>query len=191
MKYLLIIAISFLSLQTIAQAADTSDALIPILDKSQMDMSTYPTDYALQKLQGKIAEPLVARVVYSRPQKNNRVIFGELVEYNTVWRFGANENTEVEFFRDVKIGKSVLKKGKYSVFAIPTADKWTLIFNKELNTWGSFKYQLSKDILRIDAPVEKTTNIAEAFFIYFKKTAKGFNMVAGWDNIHVTLPIIL
>ena len=191
MKYFIVIVISFLSLQTLAQVADSTDVLIPTLDKSQMDMSTYPTDYALQKLQGKITEPLIARLMYSRPQKNNRIIFGELVEYNAVWRFGANENTEIEFFRDVKIGKAILKKGKYSVFVIPTTDKWTIIFNRELNIWGSFKYQASKDVLRIDEPVEKTTNIAEAFFIYFKKTTKGFSMVSGWDNIHVTLPIIL
>ena len=191
MKYIIVILCSILSLNSFAQTVDSSAKLIPALDKSQMDMSTYPTDYALLKLQGKITEPIIARIVYSRPQKNNRVIFGELVEYNTVWRFGANENTEIEFFKDIKIGKTALKKGKYSIFAIPNMDKWTIIFNKELNTWGSFKYQSSKDMLRIDIATEKTTNIAEAFFIYFKKTDKGFSMISGWDNIQVTLPLIL
>ena len=66
---------------------------IPAIDKSPLDMATYPTNYGLLKIQGKATDPLLARVIYSRPLKNNRVIFGELVEYNKVWRFGANENT--------------------------------------------------------------------------------------------------
>ncbi len=189
MQKLLIIlgAFFFVGFSAIAQ---TLVALpIPSIDKSPMDMSTYPTDYALLKIQGKISEPIVARVVYSRPQKNNRVIFGELLEYNTVWRFGANENSEIEFFKDVKINKVLVKKGKYSLFAIPNSDNWTIIFNKDLNTWGSFKYDKSKDLLRVSVPVQKSIEIEESFFIYFSKSNIGFNMVAGWDDVYVTLPI--
>ena len=192
MKNVFVVVCMFFCMSSFAQTSkDSLPSPIPALDKSQMDMSTFPTDYALLKLQGKVTEPLIARIVYSRPQKNNRVIFGELVEYNTVWRFGANENSEIEFFKDVKIGKTILKKGKYSVFAIPNLDKWTIIFNRDLNTWGSFKYQASKDALRVDVPTVKTTNVAEAFFIYFTKTSKGFSMISGWDNIQTSLPIIL
>jgi Protein of unknown function (DUF2911) len=191
MKLIVTILLSIFCATSMAQTTEPAPSPIPVIDKSPMDMSTYPTDYPLLKLQGKTTEPLIARIMYSRPQKSNRVIFGELVEYNTVWRFGANENTEVEFFRDVKINKIVVKKGKYSVFAIPFADKWTIIFNKELNVWGSFKYQASKDLLRVTVPTTITTEIAESFFIYFKKSDKGFSMVSGWDNVQVTLPIIL
>ncbi|MEQ1555039.1 MAG: DUF2911 domain-containing protein, partial [Ferruginibacter sp.] len=166
------------------------EPVIPPLDKSPLDMSTYPANYPLLKIQDKVKEPLVARITYSRPQKNDRVIFGELLEYNTVWRFGANENTEIEFFKDVKINKVLVKKGKYSVFAIPNTDKWTIIFNKDLYTWGSFKYDIKKDILRVNVPVQLTTAIAETFFIYFEKSSIGFTMNAGWDNVKVTLPIL-
>ena len=44
-----------------------------------------------------MTEPLAARVVYSRPKKEGRTIFGGLVEYGQVWRLGANEATEIEF----------------------------------------------------------------------------------------------
>ena len=164
---------------------------IPSIDKSPMDMSTYPAGYPLLKIQDKIAEPLVARVIYSRPLKNNRTIFGSLLEYNTVWRFGANENTEIEFFKDVTINKTKIKKGKYSLFAIPTVDKWTIIFNKDLNTWGAFKYDIAKDVLRVDVPVQKTTEIAEAFYIYLEKIQNGFSLNAGWDDVKITLPILM
>src|ERR1700760_3620077 len=73
------------------------------MDKSPMDMAYFPTDYPVLKIQDKAPGPLVARAIYSRPQKNGRKLFGELVEYGKVWRLGANEATELEFFQDVKI----------------------------------------------------------------------------------------
>lgn len=166
-------------------------ALVPALDKSPMDMSTYPVGYNLMRIQDKATESLAARVIYSRPQKNNRVIFGELVEYNKVWRFGANENTEIEFFKDVKINGIKIKKGRYSLFAIPAPDKWTIIINKDLNTWGSFKYDMNLDAVRVNVPVQKNAEIAEAFYIYFEKTTTGFSMNAGWDNVKISLPVTM
>src|SRR5689334_17635528 len=77
---------------------------LPPVDKSPMDMSYYPNGYPVLKIQDKLTEPLVARVIFSRPQKNGRPIFGELLEYGQVWRLGANEATEIEFFTPVKIG---------------------------------------------------------------------------------------
>ncbi len=187
MKYIfsILFFIAIFSMTAFGQEAQN----IPPIDKSPMDMSTYPTNYPLLKIQDKATLPLIARITYSRPQKNNRVIFGELLEYNAVWRFGANENTEIEFFKDVKINRTQVKKGKYSVFAIPNKDKWTIILNKDLNTWGSFKYDKSKDLLRVDIPVQKVPEIAEAFYIYFDKTTTGFSLNAGWDDIKITLPI--
>ena len=47
---------------------------IPQPDKSPMDMSYYPDNFPLLKIQEKAKEPLIARVVYTRPQKKDRVI---------------------------------------------------------------------------------------------------------------------
>ncbi len=163
---------------------------IPAVDKSPMDMATYPVNFPLLKIQDKATEPLAARVIYSRPQKNNRIIFGELVAYNNVWRFGANEATEIEFYKDVRINNTKIKKGRYSLDAIPAPDKWTIIINKDLDSWGSFKYDKTKDVIRVDVPVQKTTDIAEAFYIYFDKAQNGFTLNAGWDDVKVSLPIL-
>src|ERR1700760_1687007 len=95
----------------------------PLLDKSPMDMAYYPANYPMLKSQQKPTEPLVVRVIYSRPQKNNRVIFGDLVEYGKVWRLGANEATEIEFFQDVKIAGKKIKKGRYTMYALVNPDK--------------------------------------------------------------------
>ncbi len=187
MKKFFLLILVLISYTSFAQIA--SIPAIPSVDKSPMDMSTYPANFPLLKIQDKTTEPIAARVIYSRPSKSGRVIFGDLLEYNKVWRFGANENTEIEFYRDVKIKNVRIKKGKYSIFAIPMVDKWTIIFNRDLNTWGSFKYEMSKDVVRVDVPIQKTTEIAEAFFIYFGKTTTGFSLNAGWDDVKVSLPI--
>ncbi|MEP7109020.1 MAG: DUF2911 domain-containing protein [Ferruginibacter sp.] len=162
---------------------------LPPVDKSPMDMSYYPNGYPVLKIQDKVTEPLVARVIFSRPQKNGRTIFGELLEYGKVWRLGANEATEIEFFQNVKIGSTRIKKGRYTMYCIPNAEKWTIIINKETDTWGSFKYDESKDIVRIDVPVQKQSDVLEAFVMVFDKNPTGAGLIIAWDNFKVILPI--
>ena len=162
---------------------------IPI-DKSPMDMSYYPFNYPILKIQDKATEPLVARVTFGRPQKNGRTIFGDLVEYGQVWRLGANEATEIEFFKDVKIGNAKVKKGRYTLYCIPTTDKWTMILNKDTDIWGAFKYDPKKDLLRTDIPVAKTTDISDSFTMYFDKITGGANLVMTWDDVIAKLPIL-
>ena len=162
---------------------------LPPVDKSPMDMSYYPNGYPVLKIQDKLTEPLVARVIFSRPQKNGRTIFGELLEYGQVWRLGANEASEIEFFQNVKIGATKIKKGRYTIYCIPFPDKWTLIINKETDTWGSFKYDESKDVVRIDVPVQRQTDVLDAFVMAFDKTPTGAGLIIAWDNFKVMLPI--
>jgi Protein of unknown function (DUF2911) len=161
----------------------------PPLDKSPMDMSYYPVNYPIQKIQDKVTEPLLARVIYSRPQKNGRLVFGELLEYGKVWRLGANEATEIEFYKDVKIGGTKIKKGRYTLYCLPTSEKWTLIVNKDIDIWGAFKYDAKKDIARIDLPVQHITEIQEAFTMFFEKNNGGVNLIMTWDDDLVKMPI--
>lgn len=163
----------------------------PPLDKSPMDMSYYPVNYPIQRIQpNKTVEPLVARVIYSRPQKNGRKVFGELVEDGKVWRLGANEATEIEFFRDVKMGGKTIKKGRYTLYALENQDKWTLILNTETDIWGAFNYNAKKDVVRVDCIVSRQGDLNEAFTMVFEKVNdKLFNLVMAWDDELVKLPI--
>jgi Protein of unknown function (DUF2911) len=167
----------------------TAQSRFPLLDKSAMDMSYYPVNYTILRIQDKATEPLVARLVYSRPLRNGRNVFGELLEYNKVWRLGANEATEIEFFRDVVIGGKQVPKGRYTLYAIPTEEKWTIIVNKETDIWGAFKYDSGKDVVRADALVQRQTEPQEAFTMFFEKSSSGFSMVAAWDTSLIALPI--
>lgn len=164
---------------------------LPLLDKSPLDISYYPVNYPMLKIQDKVTEPLLARVIYSRPLKNDRVIFGDLIEYGKVWRLGANEATEIEFFQNVRVSNIPLKKGRYTLYTIPYAEKWTLIINKDADTWGSFRYDIKKDVARVDVPVQKLTEKIDAFSLYFEKAADVISLNAVWDDVKVVLPISL
>jgi hypothetical protein len=161
---------------------------LPALDKSPMDMCYYPANYPVLKIQHKVTEPLFARIVYSRPQRNGRKVFGELVEYGQVWRLGANEATEIELYKDVRVNGEKLKKGRYTLYAIPYADKWTIIFNKENDIWGAFQYDEKKDVLRTDIKTETLNESAEAFSMVFEKVTGGVNLIMAWDKVKATLP---
>lgn len=167
----------------------TAQSKFPTVDKSPLDVSFYPANYPILKIQDKMTEPLLARVVYSRPQKSGRKVFGELVEFGSVWRLGANEATELELFKDARIGNVKVKKGRYTLYAIPQENKWTVILNKETDTWGAFRYDNKKDIARIVLPVQQSGEEIEAFSMYFEKNNASVHLVMGWDNETVRLPI--
>ena len=171
--------------------SSTAQSNLPPVDKSPMDMSYYPPNYPVLKIQDKITEPLVARVTYSRPRKEGRTIFGGLVEYGKVWRLGANEATEIEFFQKVTIGSKKISKGRYTLYAVVNETSWTFIVNKETDTWGSFKYNPEKDIARIEVPVEKLSEQVESLAMVFEKDNNHINLVIAWENIKVAMPITL
>lgn len=181
--------IATLALFSVLYVFASAQAKFPPVDKSPMDMSYFPVGYPLLKIQDKATEPLVARVIFSRPQKNGRTIFGDLLEYGQLWRLGANEASEIEFFQPVKIGGVRIKKGRYTLYCIPYADKWTMILNRETDIWGSFKYDQAKDVTRLDIPVLKQAEPLENFVMQFEKSASGAYLAIAWDVVRVNLPI--
>ena len=159
----------------------------PNVDKSPADIVYYPLNIVKEKDTGK--KPVV-RVIYSRPQKNGRPIFGVLEQYGKVWRTGANESTEIRFYDDVKIGDKKIKAGTYGLFTIPEKDKWTIIINKQTDKWGAYTYDEKKDIARVDVPVKNSEKIIEAFSITFSEIEKGANLIMGWDQTVIEVPIL-
>ncbi len=179
--------LGFISIVSFAICTMAQSKLAP-MDKSPMDMSYYPVNYPVLKIQNKVSEPLLARIIYSRPQKNGRSVYGELVEFGKIWRLGANEATELELYKDAKIGNSKVKKGRYTMYAIPHPDKWTIIINKETDIWGAFQYDQKKDILRTDISIEKQQDPVESFSMGFEKINGGAHLVIAWDDIKASLP---
>lgn len=87
---------------------------------------------------------------YHRPGVKGRTIWGGLVPLDQTWRMGANEATTITFSDDVKVEGKDVPAGKYSFFAIPGKEKWTLVLNKDPEQWGAYGYDQSKDQARIE-----------------------------------------
>ncbi len=160
-----------------AQDAMTKQEVkFPGIQKSPTDLS-----YLREGRQG----PVTARVIYSRPSKNDRAIFGELVPYGKVWRTGADEASEITFYKDVMLGDKEVKAGTYALFTIPNADSWVVILNSGLHQWGSFTYDEKMDVVRTSAKIESMKDPIENFSIVFDQG----NMIMAWDKTKAVVPI--
>ena len=127
---------------------------------------------------------------YSRPSKNNRIIFGELVPYNEIWRTGANENTTISFDDDVIFDMDTLRKGTYAVFTKPMKETWEIYFYKDINNWGTPEtWEESKIAARVLAPAIKNTLSVESFSINFNNIGSNeAELTFAWDHVFVKVP---
>jgi hypothetical protein len=158
------------------------------IDISPMDMSYYPFDYPKLKMTNSVDRPPVIRIIYSRPHLQGRKMFGQILKYGEPWRLGANEATEIEFYKDVTIQGKKIKAGRYMLYCIPYEDKWTIVFNSNIDSWG-LKIDPSKDLYRFDVPISTNNPSLEYFTMVFEKTDRGADLLMGWDTILARLPI--
>ena len=88
------------------------------------------------------------------------------------------------------MGGVKVKKGRYTLYCIPYAEKWTMILNSEVDTWGAFKYDATKDVTRLDIPVQQQSETLENFVMTFEKSGNGASLLIAWDVTKVVLPIV-
>jgi hypothetical protein len=124
-------------------------------------------------------------IKYSSPAVKGRKIWGGLVPYDSVWRAGANEATTFETDRNIKVQGQDLPAGKYGLFAIPGESSWTIVFNKVPNQWGAFKYDMSKDQLRVTTTPKKSATMNER--LKYRINSNGFSLL--WENLEVPVMI--
>ena len=126
-----------------------------------------------------LGEDIYLKTTYGQPSRNGREIFGVLVPYGKIWRAGANEATEFTTTKDIKFEKKTLKAGTYTIFVIPEANTWTVVFNSAVGQWGAYKYDDIKasNALQIEVPAEKSEDEYEGFTIQFEQSKKGADLV--------------
>lgn len=126
-------------------------------------------------------------LTYGRPSVNDRVIFGDLVPYDEVWRTGANESTAITFSDDVLIEGEPVDAGTYSLYSVPGEETWSIIINDKLS-WGT-QYDVSEDVLRVEVDAEESFFV-EQMLIYFEDiSAESGNMVIHWADTKVSVQI--
>lgn len=167
-----------------------------IMDQSPMDMIFLPADYPVRLMQlplGSEATPPVARIIYSRPHRKGRKIFGadslSLCSYGKEWRLGANEATEISLFRTVNINGENIGPGVFTMFCIPVADSWEIIFNSNTNIWG-LNRNPAKDVFKVQIPTKIQNPTIEDFTMSFRDTNEGGILLMAWDDVKAELPLL-
>jgi hypothetical protein len=115
---------------------------------------------------------------YGRPARRGREIWGKLVPFDTVWRFGANAAAQLRTSEDLDVGGTTVPAGYYSLWLWPSAGQSYLIVNSQTQQWGT-QYDPSKDLVRI--PIQKHTG-APAGEDRFRVRVEGDRLLMLWDD---------
>jgi hypothetical protein len=129
-------------------------------------------------------------VDYSRPNKNDREIFGGLVPYGKLWRTGANAPTKIKFSNTVTLGGKEIPAGEYALFTIPTANEWTIILSKDAKLQSWTDYRQENDAARFTAKPEPIPVTVETFTIALtdvKGASATLNFI--WDTTRVPVKL--
>lgn len=148
--------------------------------KSETGLATYTMD-----------DGTYVKITYGRPKMKSDfdTKFGVSIPWRKLWRFGDDDATEITITNDVVIADQPLKAGTYSLFAIPDTAEWTLIVNKAVGQWGTFKYDQSKDVFRVKLPSLNSFRIFKKFSIFLQEDPEGCNLVAIWQRVSIVVPI--
>jgi len=83
-------------------------------------------------------------------------------------------------------GKDV-PAGSYTIFTLPTQDKWTLIVNKHTGEWGvPYKYE-SEELARVPMSVSSTSSPVENFTIAFDQSGNACTLKLSWENTQASV----
>jgi hypothetical protein len=121
------------------------------------------------------------RIDYSRPSIRGRVIFGEVVPWNRIWRTGANEPTKITINKSIYFRDKELPPGEYSIFTLPAKEGWTFIINKQTNMWGT-DHNPDYDFIKVPmqtAVLDKPVDLME---IEIEKTKNGGILNVAWEK---------
>ena len=143
------------------------------------------------------------KIDYSRPGVKGRKIWGGLVPYGLApgnrysnnkpfpWRAGANENTTIEFNKDILIEGNRLPAGKYGIHMIPSEKDWIIIFSKNNSAWGSFQYNQEEDALRVTVTPVKAPHQEWMVFGFDDLAGTSATSYLHWEELKVPCKIEL
>ncbi|MCX6151306.1 MAG: DUF2911 domain-containing protein [Ignavibacteriales bacterium] len=128
---------------------------------------------------------------YSRPNVKGRVIWGDLVPFNQVWRNGADEATTISFSEDVIVNGNKIIAGKYGLFTIPTKDYWIVVINSVAKQWGAFNYDSTKDVVRFKVKPSENRFLESMTFYFSDVTTNSATVNLAWEKLKVSFNLLV
>lgn len=131
------------------------------------------------------------KVEYSRPGMKGRVVFGDLVPYNAIWRTGANQATKLTVGDDVKVNGTALAAGTYAIYTKPSATEWTVMIYKDLTLGGNVaEYKKENEVMTFMVKPSTMNDKMETFTIGFNDvTSTSCKLDLMWENTRVSIPL--
>jgi len=138
------------------------------------------------------ATPARIRIDYGQPHLRGRALHADgLVPLDSIWRLGANEATALETDVDLTIGNQTVPKGKYTLYALPTASGWSLIINRNTGQWGT-EYDAQHDLGRVSLTRRTLAVPIESFSMWLiPSTAPGSprgELRLAWGQVELSTP---
>ena len=106
---------------------------------------------------------------YNSPRLKGRTIGADIVPYGEVWRTGANPATTLITPTNLKIGSLDVPAGTYTLFTLPSKDKWLFIVSKKTGEWG-IPYPEGDDLGRTPMTSKPAASSQEDMSISFENT---------------------
>ncbi len=128
-------------------------------------------------------------VTYDRPVARGRDLFGGIVPFGEIWNPGANDATAVSFTRDVTVNGNELPAGKYSLWAIPDPNRWTLIFNRQADVYHTPYPGEEDDALRFMASPRRGAHMETLAFYFAAVEQKDAELRLHWGETYVPFNI--
>ena len=154
--------------------------LLTLSALAQQDKSKRPSPPA--STQCTLSNGKTISVDYSSPRLKGRTVGKEVAPYGEVWRTGANEATSFVTTANLTVDGHDVPAGSYTLFTLPTADKWTLIINKHTGEWGIPYHYESEELARVPMQVSSTPAPVENFTISFEQGGDKCTLQLSWGN---------
>jgi hypothetical protein len=126
---------------------------------------------------------------YSRPHARGRVLIGNVIPYDRVWRTGANAATQFTTSAPIRLAGFQLAAGTYTLWTIPHQNGVDLIVNGQAGQWGT-EYNGSRDVGK--APMQSATlsTPVDQFTISVTASdARHGTLTMEWGSFRWTAPI--
>ena len=161
-------------------------------DAATADLPIIPLDDVQASQSGSVSQQVAnteITVTYDRPVARGRELFGGIVPFGEIWNPGANDATALAFSRDVTINGNALPAGKYSLWAIPDPNRWTVIFSRAADVYHTPYPGEEHDALRFMATPSFGAHMETLAFYFAEVEKKDAELRLHWGETYIPFNI--
>ena len=161
-------------------------------DAAAADLPIIPLDDVKASQSGSVWQQVAnteITVTYDRPVARGRELFGGIVPFGEIWNPGANDATAIAFSRDVTINGNALPAGKYSLWAVPDPNRWTIVFSRAADVYHTPYPGEEHDAIRFMATPSFGAHMETLAFYFAEVEKKDAELRLHWGETYIPFNI--